>query len=172
MKLFGEGGAQFSREVAQCLGQDGCAGDDGHEIRVTVPARDDVDMKMFLDACARCAAEIDADVEAVGFHDGREGILAAANEFHEVGEFVVGKAVKVSGLFIRHDHKMTAHIGKAVEERVTGAVAGDDEIGFVIAGLGDLSEKGHARRRWFGGGDVFDSPRRVEHFHGAILQGG
>ncbi len=53
--------------------------DDGHEIGVAAPAWDDVNMQVFLNAGAGGAAKVDADVEAVGFHDGGERVLAAAD---------------------------------------------------------------------------------------------
>ena len=50
-------------------------------------------------------AEVDADVEAVGFHHLRERVLAAAGELHQIGQFLVGQTVQVGRLLVGHDHR-------------------------------------------------------------------
>jgi hypothetical protein len=106
--------------------------EDGHEIGVAVPTRDDVDMEVIGDAGAGDAAEVEADVEAVGFHDLGEGVLAAAGEDHEVGEFRFGEVVEVRGLTVRDDEEMAAVVGIGIEQREAGAIAGDDMVGDVV----------------------------------------
>ena len=76
-------------------------------------------------------------------------------------DFLVRQAVQVGRLFVRHDHEMAAGIGVGVEQRVAGAVARDDVIGLVIAGLGDAREEALGERR-FGRQDIFDPPRSVQ----------
>ena len=114
---------------------------------------------MRLDARAGGMAEVDADVEALGFHDGGEGVLAAADEFQEVAEFLVREAVEIRGLLVGNDHQMAAGVGIFVQDGEAGAVAGDDEVGLVGVAAGDFREDGGVRGRRFRGQDVLNPPR-------------
>jgi hypothetical protein len=148
-------------QVFQCLRDDHGIGQNRHEIGVAEPAWDDVDVEVLENSRASNFAEVDADVEAVGFHELGEGVLATASEFHQIGHLFVGEAIHVTDLFVGNDHQVAASVGVSVEQSVTSAVASDDKVGFVIVGLGDLGEQA------FGGGgfwgeNVFDSPWGVE----------
>ena len=48
---------------ANASGSNACLGQCGHEIGIADPARDDVDMNMFLHTCASRLADIDANVK-------------------------------------------------------------------------------------------------------------
>src|SRR5436190_188519 len=63
--LGGEPLPQPPRALEQVLGQHLHLTDDRHEARVAVPARDDVEVHVVLDAGARHAAQIPAEVEAM-----------------------------------------------------------------------------------------------------------
>ena len=53
------------RGLRQLLGQHARLADDGHEVGVAVPARNDVEVQVIEDAGAGRLAEVDADVDAV-----------------------------------------------------------------------------------------------------------
>jgi hypothetical protein len=161
-----EGVAEEGGQLSEGLGDDGGLSEDGHEIGVAGPAWDDVDMEVIGDSGASDAAEVDADVEAVGFHDLGEGILTPAGKDHEVGEFGFGEVVEVRGLTVRDDEEMAAVVGIGIEKCEAGSIAGDDMVGDIVIGLGDAREEGGVARRGFGGEDVLDSPGSVEDFHG------
>jgi len=156
--------AERRGQFAQRLRHDGRVRKDGHEVRVAIPARDDVDVQMLDDARAGAFAEIDAEIEAVGAHDFGERVLTATRELHEVGHFLHGQSIQVGRLFVGHRHHVPASVGIFVEQRKTGAVPGDDVVGLVIIGLGRAGEDALRKRR-LGREDVFDSPRGVEWFH-------
>src|SRR5687768_14954702 len=61
----GKNRAQLRRTLRQLLRQDAGFSDDGHEVRVAVPARHDVHVDMIEHTGARRLAEIDAHVETV-----------------------------------------------------------------------------------------------------------
>lgn len=128
-------------EILQGLGDNGGIGQDWHEVSVSEPARDDVDVEVFQNAGTGDFAEVDADIEAIGFHDFGQGILTTTRELQEIGHFVVCEAIQVGNLFVGHGHQVAAGVGVGVEQGETGAVTEDDKIGFVIVGLGDLSEE-------------------------------
>src|SRR5207247_10692750 len=98
-------------EFFQRVGHDGRAGDQRYEIGVAVPAWHEVNVQMFNDAGAGDFAQVDADVEAVGPHDFRERVLAAAREQHQLGDFLIGEAVEVGYLPVRDSHKVSTGIG-------------------------------------------------------------
>src|SRR5579859_1232528 len=79
-KLFCQLRAQFSGQLVQSLRQNSGAGQHRHEISVTVPARYDVNVQMLRDAGARDFAKIDADVEAVRFHQFRQRVYATPRQ--------------------------------------------------------------------------------------------
>ena len=112
--------------------------------------------------------EVDADVEPVRLHHARERVLAAPRELQQVGEFLVRQAVQIGRLPVRHDHEMPAGVGIGVEQRVASAVARDDVIGLVIAGLGDAREEALGVPG-LGRQDVFNPPRSVQWFHRQTL---
>jgi hypothetical protein len=131
-----------------------------------------VEMEVALDARAGDLAKIEADVEPLRFHDGGEGVLAATKQFHQVGEFFVGQAVEIGGLLVGDDHQMPAGVGIFVQHGEAGAVARDDEIGVVVAGLRDLRKDGGVRGGGFWGENVLNPPGRVERFHWGMVAGG
>ena len=76
-------------------------------------------------------------------------------------EFVVGQAVQVGGLLVRHDHQMPAVVGIFIEQRETCAVARDDMVGLVVRGLRDTCEQAGVQLRLWRQ-DVFDPPRCMQ----------
>jgi hypothetical protein len=79
-KLFRQFRAQLGGDLVQRRWQNAGVGEDRHEVRVTIPARHDVDVQMFRDARAGDFAQVDADVEAVRLHGLRQGVDATAGE--------------------------------------------------------------------------------------------
>ena len=116
-------------------------------------------------------ADVDTHVEAVGLHHRRQRVDAAAREFPQIGQFLVGQAIQVGDLFVRHDQQMPAVVRIEVEQCETGAVAHDDQVCFVIIGLRDAGEQAGIKL-WLRRQDVFDAPRRVQRFHaGRVVVG-
>src|SRR5437899_7074047 len=65
---------------------------------------------------------------------------------------------------------MSARVRICVQQRVTGAVSGDDMVGLVVIGLGDAREQALCQCG-FGRQDIFYSPGSVERFHRQTLFG-
>ncbi|MFM1944802.1 MAG: hypothetical protein RI897_3784 [Verrucomicrobiota bacterium] len=163
--LGGEEWAELAGEFREGLGHYRVVSQDGHEVGITGPAGDDMQVQVFCDACSGALAEVEADVEALGFHDLAQCFLTGLGKAHEVEHFIVSQVGEVGALPIGDDEQVTAGVGVGIEERVAGATAGDDEVGFIFVGLADGGEEGVVLRGGFGGEDVLDSPGRVERFH-------
>ena len=88
----------------------------GHEIRVSVPAGNDVQMDVVEHASASGAAEIEADIETIGLEGFRQKLFAAAGQHHDVKQFLLRKIVEFGGVFIRCDHQMPGGVGKRVQQ--------------------------------------------------------
>ena len=65
----GEPGPELVVGLLEGVGDDLDIGQDRHEIRVAIPTGNHVNVQVFGDAGARAAAQVEADVEAVGLHD-------------------------------------------------------------------------------------------------------
>ncbi len=66
-----------------------------HKICVPIPSRDEMNVEMVGQTCARASAEIHTDIEAVWFYRQGEGLLRFSNEFHQLQQFFIGSLVKV-----------------------------------------------------------------------------
>src|SRR5579859_4584945 len=64
---LGEGFAEAVVGDVQLFGMDASLAGDGHEIGIAEPAREHMEMQMTGDAGSRSAAEIHAEVHAIGF---------------------------------------------------------------------------------------------------------
>src|SRR6185436_7809328 len=69
-----EGVTQLGGHFTQGLRDHAGPGDDGHEVGVPLPAGDDVDVQMLGDAGAGGLAEVDANVESIGFDEFRQSV--------------------------------------------------------------------------------------------------
>ena len=128
-----------------------------------------MDVQMFRNARAGNLAQIDADVEAVGFHHRRQRVDATARELPQIRQFLLRQAVQVGDLFVRHDQQMSAVVGIGIEQGETGAVAHDDAVRLVVIGLRDAGEQAGVEL-WLGREDVFNPPRCVQRFHGGRVE--
>ena len=91
--------------LEQVLGQHLHVGQDGHEVRVARPARDDVQVHVVGDARSGWTTEVPAQVEAVAAVGAAEGVDACDGQPVELERFLVGEVTEVpacrSGAAIR-----------------------------------------------------------------------
>ena len=76
------------RRLRQVLGQHARVADDGHEVRVAVPARHEVDVQVIERRRRRPASEVDADVDALRLVRLGQRHLGVAREPHQLGQLV------------------------------------------------------------------------------------
>ena len=138
--------------------------DYGHEVGIAIPAWDDVGVEV-RDAAAGGRAEIEADVEAIGFEGGGEKAFGEDDFRHEGGGFGGSEVFELGDFAERDGEQVAGIIGEAVEDQVGVLRAMDDESGAVVAESGQLAERAlHPSRipRRF---DVFHAPVSVELLH-------
>src|SRR5260221_230873 len=80
----GQNGAQLGGQFVQGLGENARLGDNGHEVCVSLPARDDMDVQMVGYPGAGGFAQIEADVESVGLGQLRQRVDTTARELPQV----------------------------------------------------------------------------------------
>ena len=137
---FGDQTKQFAVELLGGLGDDADIGDDGHEVGIPIPAGDEVLVEVAGHAGAGTAAEVDADIEALGGDgafeqfDGEDGLVG------EVGEFIGVEFAEVGFVGLGGDEEMAVGIGEAVhEDDHMGSLPEDAAVG-VLAGRGGGGE--------------------------------
>jgi len=138
-----------------------------HEVRVAVPARDDVHVNVIEHACSRAPAEVEADVEAFALHGFGEELLATAGERHQFGQFLLGEIVEFAGVLVRRDHQVASSVGERVEQRETVSLADDDVVLRVVRLLRVTTKE---TARLFFPEDVLDPPRRPKMFHADVIE--
>jgi hypothetical protein len=82
-----EARTQLRVGVVQHFGQDLGLADDRHEVGVTAPARDDVDVKVTGDARPRDLSEIDPEIEAMWVHGRSNDLDRITGEVHQLAAF-------------------------------------------------------------------------------------
>jgi hypothetical protein len=157
----GDGGDEAVPRGFEGLREDAGLAENGHEVVVTGPTRDEVAVEVG-DAAAGGGAEVEADVNPVGFEDGFKELLAEDDFFHEIGAFGGGELEEVVDLAEGDGEQVAGIVGKAVENEVGKWGPVDDEGSAVIAKDGQFGERsleGGGIARCF---DVFHAPVRVE----------
>jgi hypothetical protein len=101
---------------------------DGHEIGVAVPAGDDVGVDVVWQACACAAADVEPDVEALGFDDGFEEFGGVGHELGEVLEVLLGEVFELAFVDGGGEEEVPAGIGESVEQDEGGFSSPEDVI--------------------------------------------
>ena len=138
--------------------------DHGHEICVAGPARDDVGVKV-RNAAAGGGAEIEADVETVGFEGGGEEFFGENDFGHEAGAFGGREFFDFGDLAERDGEEVAGIVGKAVEHEIGVRGAVHNECGAVVAERGQFGERALHSRRISWRLDVFHAPVGVKLLH-------
>jgi hypothetical protein len=159
---FGDGVFEEFIGDVEGLGDDADVGDDGHEVDVAVPARDEVGVEVSGDAGAGAFADVDADVEALGVHGAVEGLLAEGEEFHHFGTFFGGAIEGRGGMAVGGGEEMAVDVGVFVEHEEGVGGTGEDEVGVVLVGGFGGGAKEAVLWAVGDGFDVVEAPGGVE----------
>ncbi len=114
------------------LGQDTRLSEDGHEIRIPVPARDNMDMDMGLDPCPRRFADVRAHIERLRAINLSEDGHAACRQFHHLSPCQRIELLQVRFMIKWDYHYMPAGIGIAIEDHVSAPAAERDQVLYTI----------------------------------------
>jgi hypothetical protein len=90
--------------LLNCLRQDARLTDSGHEIRVTRPARDDVQVDVVWHARARGLADVSADVECLWIVDLFQEHDSLGDQFHHLSARFAVKKFQRGLMCHRRDH--------------------------------------------------------------------
>ena len=88
--------------------------DNGHEIGIAVPTRDNVAMQVCWNARAAGGAKVVAGVEAVGFQGPGEEVLGCGDAVNVLVAGFRGEALEVGDFLIRHNEEVSGVIWIAV----------------------------------------------------------
>ena len=108
---------QFVVKRAQRVREHSCAGEDGHEISVSAPARYDVNMQIIDDARARAFAKVDANIEPLRLRRGAQKRLRMRDQIPELNNFILAERGELRRFAIRHRHQMTNRVGVTVHHQ-------------------------------------------------------
>ena len=103
-------GAELGVNGGKVARVDAGGADGGEKVGIVGPSGDDVDVEMLGHAGAGGGAEVEADVESLGFHGLAEGVGHAVDEGPEVGGLLGGEGGEVVHLPVRADQIGRAHV--------------------------------------------------------------
>jgi rhodanese-related sulfurtransferase len=135
------GGNQSLIEGLETLRNDASAADDGHEIRITQPAWDDVEVKMVFNAGATGLTEIPAHVEALCLYADFEKLLRVHGELPEFDDLGLCEIGQVCHLPVGRCHEMPGGVGVLVHDEEGRLAPGDDQMLGIVVGLGGFHQK-------------------------------
>lgn len=159
------GGGEFFPGRFEGLGEDTGGADHGHEVAVAVPAGDDVAVEMVDAAAGDGTAEVESDVEGVGFEGGGKEAFAEGDFLEEVGTLGRSEVFEIGNVAERDGEEVAGIVGETIENEVGKGAAMNDERGTVVAEGGKLRERAFHRGRVAWRFDVFHAPVRVELLH-------
>jgi len=153
-------------DVVEQLGNEAHVGKDGHEIRVALPARNDVGVEMIGDSSAGTSAEVHSDVEPVGAEDLLKQFVCAFDEGHHVVEDGRGKLLEISLMLGGSNKEVSAGIRKSVEEGEGVLGSPEDKVFSIFGGVFPVltDEAFGVLGNVVEGFDIFHSPGGPEVF--------
>src|SRR5512140_168575 len=138
--LFVEQGTQLLIGRVQVLDEDPRAPDEGHEIGVSRPARDDMEMVVPGDAGPGARPEVHAGVEALGRVGPAQDPERGREELGHLGPLVWGGLREIRQVPLGRDHEMAGRVGEPVEQDEIAPPAQEHGRGPVVAALQGLAE--------------------------------
>jgi len=144
------------------LGDDPAIGEDGHEVVVAVPTRNDLHVDVLAHARPRAAALVDSDVEPFASHSSLQTAGRSPNQTKERVEIGVVQLVEPAHMSVRHYQQVTGGVRVAVEhhESALGAAHHQPLAALLRSRFADPTEDARAVFLW--AGDVLHTPRRVQ----------
>ena len=145
------------------LWEDAGLAEDGHEVVVSIPARDEVAVQV-RDAAAGGGAEIETDVNAVGLERQAKEAFAGRDDLKKVSAFSGRELFDVGDFPIRNGEQVAGVVRETIEHQIRQRGPVHDQCGAVVSQRGQFSEGalhvGKTRRL-----DVFHAPVGVKLLH-------
>ena len=135
----------------------------GHEIRVAIPPRNDVPVKVARKSCPGNFSQVQSDVESIGRHRSAEYRGHFPQILRAFEQFGIAQLSKVSLVGIWGNQQVPVVVGKPVQDNTAGVAPQEDEILAILLGMIPVfTQKTMARCRSIGRLDVAESPRCPE----------
>jgi hypothetical protein len=126
--------AQLFPGYVQCLGKDAGLGGDGHEVGVSAPAREGVQVDVVGDTSSGGLAKVHAEVEAVGAVDLAEAVLHALGEQDHLLRGLGRQGGKRVDVQVGQDEDVAGGVGVGVEAD-EAAFSAMEDVGGLLGGL-------------------------------------
>ena len=120
------------KKLGQALAYDVGIAADVHKIRVSVPARYDVDVKMLGQSGPAASAEIHADIKAVRFYRQREGFLRCPNQLEHLEQLIIIRFIQLADMSDRRYQQMAVVIRVLVQYYDAFFRSPEDEVFIVV----------------------------------------
>jgi len=151
--------------LSQFFGEDAGFADDAHEIGIAEPARQRVKVDVTGDAGAGGAANVHAQIHAIGLIGCGEGLFDALRELHHFIECGRGAGGQFGDVGVGNDHDVAGCVGIAIENDEAVLAAMDDER-LIVASAGEgVTENAIGWRRADDLLEVGEAPRGKEMIH-------
>ncbi len=131
-------------------------GQDRHEIGVSGPPGNDVNVQVFVITRSRGLAQVEANVEPIGIDHLAQDGHACPGEVVDLEQFVLMKFGQAVHVPIRGHHHVTGVVRVNVHDHKTFGTLVQDEVFFILAGRGQGAEDALAALVEL---DVFHPPR-------------
>jgi hypothetical protein len=95
-----------------------CLPQRGHEVSVTQPAGDDMQMDVPGYPRPGSFTDVEAHIEALRVVDFLQDMRGFSSHLHDLGAGILVKVLQVGVVFVRHHHQMPAGVGEAVQDQV------------------------------------------------------
>lgn len=111
--------------LLQFLGQNPYLPDDGHEVGVTGPARDEVHVEMIDDAGAGRSTEVHPDIHSLRPVRLVQRALGLRDYLYQLGPLLAVEVPKAGNVPVRDDHEVTAVVRVEVQDHEAGSPPGE-----------------------------------------------
>ena len=125
-------GDQAVVQRLQSLGDESYAGQHRHEVVVSRPARDDVEMDVILISGTSCGPEVESDIESLGLAGLPKEALGMEGEIPDIEHLGRGEILHECRAPVGNGHHVSRGVGIFVEHQEGVFISGDDKGGGII----------------------------------------
>ena len=112
---------------------DTCFANDTHEIRIAIPAGQDVDMDVSGNASTCHGADIETEIETIAIVDSADVFFGQPGIAHQFDPVVFRQVFNARNVDFGGNHEVPVGIGEEVQKPEACFAAEDDEVGCLIA---------------------------------------
>jgi len=141
------------------LGNDVHIGENGHEVRVTIPAWNDVPVKMSGKSCTGDLPQVQTDVETIGRHDPADRDGQISHQLRAFQELGISQFSQFRFMGMGGNQKVPVVVRKTIEHDTACLTSQKDEVGAILVRMIPVVTQETSSRSWsIGGLDVAEPP--------------